>query len=66
MIKDNIKNLRMVSGMSQRQLAELLCVSHKTISHWEKGYTEPPIAMLSKMKKVFNVSYEELIDGIDD
>ncbi len=64
MLKDNIKNLRITSGMSQRQLAELLCVSHKTISHWEKGYTEPPIAMLSKMKAVFVVSYDEIIDGI--
>ncbi len=62
MVKDNIKSLRIIAGLSQQQLADLLCVSHKTISHWEKGYTEPPINALKKMRIIFNVSYEDLID----
>ncbi len=62
MIKDNIRTLRTIAGLSQQQLAEQLCVSHKTISHWEKGYTEPPISAVVKMKYIFNVSYEELLE----
>ncbi len=63
MIKDNIKTLRSVAGLSQQELADLLCVSHKTISHWENGYTEPPLSAVVKMKRIFNVSYEELLEN---
>lgn len=62
MISDNIKNLRIEKGLSQKALAELLYVSHKTVSHWEAGYTEPPISAIKKLKKIFQVSYEELLD----
>lgn len=62
MISNNIKNLRIEKGLSQKDLAALLNVSHKTVSHWESGYTEPPIAILKKLKVIFQVSYDELLD----
>ena len=62
MFKDNLKNLRKLKGLSQQQLSEKLNVSFKTISHWELGYSEPSLLMLSKLKEVLNASYEELLD----
>ncbi len=62
MIGQKIKELRIENGVSQKQLAEALNVSNKTISHWEANYTEPSLQMLVALKKYFNVSYEELLE----
>lgn len=62
MFKDNLKNLRKLKNLSQQQLAEKLNVSFKTISHWELGYSEPSLSMLTKIKEILNASYEELLD----
>ena len=62
MFKDNLRNLRKVKGLSQQQLADKLNVSFKTISHWELGYSEPSLYLLSKLKEILNASYEELLD----
>lgn len=40
MLKDNLKTLRRMTGLNQRQLADELGVSVKTVSHWEAGYSE--------------------------
>ena len=62
MISENIKNLRIEKNLTQKQLAEALNVSLKTISHWESGYTEPSILFIKKLKVFFNISYEDLLD----
>lgn len=62
MFKDNLKNLRKLKNLSQQQLAEKLNVSFKTISHWELGYSEPSLAILTKLKEILSASYEELLD----
>ncbi len=62
MISENIKNLRIEKGLTQKDLAVALNVSYKTISHWESGYTEPTIFIIKKLKEFFQVSYEELLD----
>ena len=62
MISKNIKELRLERKLSQNELAKVLNVSLKTISHWESGYTEPSIDMIKKMKEYFNVTYEELLE----
>ncbi len=62
MFKDNLKMLRKIKNMSQQELAKQLNVSFKTISHWEMGYTEPSLNVLTKLKEILNVSYEELLD----
>ena len=54
--------LRKSQGITQKQLAEMLSVSDKTISHWENGYSEPNINQIIALKKLFKVSYEEIIE----
>ena len=58
----NLKLLRNQIGMSQKDLAEKLNVSFKTISHWESGYSEPGLDALLILKDIFSVSYEDLIE----
>ncbi len=62
MIGEKIKELRIENGLSQKQLADVLQVSNRTVSHWESNYTEPPLQAVIRIKKYFNVSYEELLD----
>lgn len=50
------------NNLSQKNLAKKLNISHKTIIHWESGYTEPSLYILITLKNIFNVSYEELIE----
>lgn len=60
--KENLKNLRIFREMSQKDLASLLDVSFKTLSHWESGYSEPNIDMIIKIKEALNVSFDELFE----
>ena len=49
--------------MTQKQLAELLSVTDKTVSKWETGYTVPDVEMLDKLAKVFGCTMDELVHG---
>lgn len=49
--------------MEQKELAERLHLSNKTISSWECGRTEPNIGMIESLATVFGVSKSDLIDG---
>ena len=62
MFAKNLKNLRLIKNLTQQNLAKLLNVSYKTISHWEAGYSEPSLSMLKKIKDVLSASYEELLE----
>ena len=62
MLKDNLKTLRRMTGLSQRRLADELGVSVKTVSHRESGYSEPSLAMLSRLRLVLDVEYEDLLE----
>lgn len=61
----NIKRIRKASGMEQKDLAELLGVSNKTVSSWECDRTEPKIGMIEKMSKIFNCPKTDFIDEVD-
>ena len=52
--KENLKNLRNIAKLTQDDLAKLLNVSFKSISHWENGYSEPNIDMLIKLKEILS------------
>lgn len=61
-ICENLKALRNINRLSQKDLAKMLNVSFKTISHWESGYSEPNIDLIIQIKKIFNISYEDLLE----
>ena len=42
-LSENIKNLRVLRGLSQKQLADMLERSPNTISNWEKGSVSPDV-----------------------
>ncbi len=62
MFSKNLKDIRLMKNLTQKDLAIKLNVSFKTISHWEAGYSEPSLTMLTLIKNTLFVSYEELLD----
>ena len=58
-----IRELREKNRMTQRELAEKLCVSDKTISKWETGKGYPDITLLEPIAEAFGISVTELISG---
>lgn len=58
-----LRELRKEHGMTQRELANVLCVSDKTISKWERGNGCPEVSLLSAISKVFNVDIHQLLNG---
>ena len=58
-----IKRLREKLGLTQRQLAEKLCVSDKAVSKWESGRGLPDVSLLEPLGRALGVSVAELLSG---
>ena len=60
---DNVKRLRLLRGLTQKQLADILGVSPKTVSKWETGLGQPEVNQIIPLAQVFGVSTDELFFG---
>ena len=58
-----IAELRKQNNLSQKELADKLCVSNKTISKWERDEGYPEITMLTEIAKFYEITTDELLDG---
>lgn len=58
-----IRVLREKMGLTQKQLAERLSVSDKTVSKWETGRGLPDITILEPLAAQLRVSVAELLSG---
>lgn len=58
-----IRKLRTDSGLTQKQLAERICVSDKAVSKWETGCGCPDVSLLSALADVFSVDVQVLLNG---
>ena len=63
-VGENIKNIRKKNNITQEELAEKLNVTRQAVSNWENGKTEPDIETLTKIAQIFDISIDELVDGI--
>lgn len=55
--------LRKEKGMTQKELAELLNVSDKAVSRWERDESAPDISLLLPLADIFEVTCDELLCG---
>lgn len=60
---DLILVLRKEKGLTQQELGDILGVSSKSISKYERGICLPSDEVLLKMTSFFNISFEELLNG---
>lgn len=63
-IGNNIRSLREQLAMTQQDLASLLHVTPQAVSRWETNQVGPSIDTLIAMGKIFDVSVDQLINGI--
>ena len=56
-----IAELRKEKGFTQRELSEMLQVSDKTISHWERDESSPDISILPELSAIFGITVDELL-----
>ena len=52
---------RKEKGLTQRELSEMLQVSDKTISHWERDESSPDITILPELSAIFGITVDELL-----
>ena len=55
--------LRREKGLTQRQLAEQMHLSDRTISKWERGRGAPDISLLQQLSGILGVNIEGLLGG---
>ena len=55
--------LRKTKGLTQRDLAEMLNVSDKAVSRWERGESYPDIELIPIIANIFSITADELIRG---
>ena len=58
-----IAALRRAKGLTQRELAELLNVSDKAVSRWERGDAAPDLSVIPALAELFGVTADELLRG---
>lgn len=60
-IGGKIYSLRVAKGMTQEQLAMILCVSPAAVSKWERNLANPSIEILWELADYFECSIDELV-----
>ena len=59
-----IRRLRRERNMTQRQLADMMNLSDKTVSKWERGLGCPDISVLSQLAEILGITLDKLLAGI--
>ena len=54
-----IKALRIQRGISQKELAQSVCVSYQTVSRWESGKAQPSEENIDAMARALNAETDD-------
>lgn len=60
----NLKNLRKLNKMNQKEFAIKMNTTQQRVSEWECDKVEPSLYNIIKIIKVLDTSFEELTDNI--
>lgn len=58
-----ICELRKEKGYTQKQLADIMNISDKTISKWERGLGCPDVSVLNELSEILDINVEKLLSG---
>lgn len=58
-----IAQLRKDKNITQKQLADMMHISDRTISKWERGMGTPDVSLLTDIADIFNINIETLLNG---
>ena len=60
---DIISTLRKEKGMTQKDLADMLNITDKAVSKWERNIAFPDTATIPKVAEILGISVEELMNA---
>lgn len=60
-VSDVLKDLRIKSNLTQKQMADKLAVTRQAVSRWENGETTPNVETLKQISTTFHVSINTLL-----
>ncbi|MBP6974556.1 MAG: helix-turn-helix transcriptional regulator [Candidatus Pacebacteria bacterium] len=61
-MQNNLKDIRLKRGLTQKQVADLLGLKcEDRLSHWERGTAMPSVKNLMKLGRVYKVKVEQLL-----
>ena len=58
-----IYQLRKEKGMKQKQIADQMYISDKTISKWERGQGCPDISLLPELAQILGINIDGILSG---
>ena len=58
-----ISTLRREKGMTQKELADMLNITDKAVSKWERGMACPDTHIIPRVAEILGVSVEELMNA---
>ena len=61
-----IKDLRIKNNLTQKEFADKYNVTYQAVSKWENGINLPDVTLIRQMSKDFNISIEDILDGIKE
>ncbi len=66
-VASNIKKLRAIFGVTQKELASVAGVTENAVSKWENGYAEPRMGAIERMAACYGISKSHIIEdgGMD-
>jgi len=66
-IKENIKRIREIYGLTQQDLADIAGVTNKAVSAWESGLSEPRMGAIERIANRFGLMKSNIIEegGMD-
>lgn len=62
---ETLKAYRIECKMTQEFVAETIGVSRQAVSKWESGASDPSTSNLFALAKLFGVTVEELLKGVE-
>ena len=60
---EKIRKMRMQQRLTQKELADMLCVSDKTVSKWERGCGMPDVSILPVLSETLHLNLTSLLNG---
>lgn len=60
-LSKNLRLLREKAGLTQKDVADRLALSDKTVSKWENARSVPDIFILLRLSKIFECSLEDFV-----
>ena len=64
-LENNLKSLRKLNKITQKEFAEKMQTTQQRVSEWECDKIEPSLYNVIKILKVLSITFEEFIEGIE-